>query len=1260
MRAKLLGLLSLSLLSVSHNVRANELIDRPKVAAVQLVAGSSLADATSLVRQAGEDDADIVLLPMDFVSQLPQPATGPIYDAFASLAVEHDMYVIVPVTEASGENLYHSALVIEPTGSILGVYRQTHVSREDRLAGIEAGDGLPVFKTKFGNVGVLLGYDLMFREAARILTLRGAKILFYAYSGSSNDETRPDLRLGEAAIYDVYYVVMAGLVGPGSSWASAVLGLNGRPLTLPCPGSCVVSATVEVTDITSTHFTFDCRDPYAVTELVKDVTRTVAQTPGSLKVVCVQMVSHDYEHTLEVVRRAGELGADVVLTQEAYFPNPDYLPIENATEIAAVSDLQSLAATHDMTIIAGMSLGVKGHANILRSSYVIIDSEGRVAGAHYQHTGRPADDFHLFNTGFGPFGPLVCWDLTVLGPESTRVEALKGARILFYGTLAIVPVAYELVLPGLAMGNVVPIAFSAAANSEFENPQAGVVGADGVHLPSATDDELGGFGKEIVITDVPLPLTPELYAFKQQLWDDRRPTLYTPLIESDISLPGFDATFIPQDPVAGQPVLFSASTYNAMFPMTAEYNVRFLVDGLPCGSDRRIRYARWSSYPSGAWDFNYRFLCSGFLWDAEPGVHTLAIEADADGEIPELREDNNRVEWVMEVLAGETPTPTPWPNPPQGEDPQLPEPWEYLGYFFDPLRDGGKKQSNFYLDRQEILPDAPGMELINAGHHGGTHVVVQYRRPDGTWDWRPAVYPDKETMPDYPPIADRFSATYFVEDPDQPGAYVTGYQRSDPLGTHGLCYLSPQTVADPGDQPYEGHALLSMTCEDGICGDPICLTGFWNVPSFFQRNGLACMLALPSGYIEGQDAGLRGTTYAVVLERESHETWADVPTNDYQYVWIESGPIWLPLRWDPFEMLGEPATQGGDVGTQVQACVFTVGDSQYLLAAGGATKHTTNWGNSTSRGFIFLYRFLNDPAPGPRMDYRVELVQAIVDSRGALPGSPAMVGGYTGGALIPLAIQLDDASASVPSYVLGVVRRQADDPDRWKHDFGTGLLQNVSGGFVILRGFLDGVEPRFEIIPPVPGLVDYASGYGIAVLPTDDGDDVLFKTGIEGSFVVLRVPNQDGTFDVDQAEVLLDSGQIVPSASWTPYFFSACFLGLEPNEAIEGGLDLVVALSLEDRADSNHLRHGYIQRPNINEMDTPTPTPSLTPSPSHTATETPVPTGTPTPTKTPNFDRVQDGIINAKDLLAILEEMKIGNPDCFLIFEFARYWMEGS
>ena len=51
--------------------QANQTIERPRVATIQLIRGTSLQEATALVKQAGEDQADIVLLPMEFA-----PLTG--------------------------------------------------------------------------------------------------------------------------------------------------------------------------------------------------------------------------------------------------------------------------------------------------------------------------------------------------------------------------------------------------------------------------------------------------------------------------------------------------------------------------------------------------------------------------------------------------------------------------------------------------------------------------------------------------------------------------------------------------------------------------------------------------------------------------------------------------------------------------------------------------------------------------------------------------------------------------------------------------------------------------------------------------------------------------------------------------------------------------------------------------------------------------------------------------------------------------------
>jgi len=533
--------------------------------------------------------------------------------------------------------------------------------------------------------------------------------------------------------------------------------------------------------------------------------------------------------------------------------------------------------------------------------------------------------------------------------------------------------------------------------------------------------------------------------------------------------------------------------------------------------------------------------------------------------------------------AGESQT-SPCPEPAVSEYPSLPEPWCYLGCAFDVRCDDGKNQTNFFLDRYDVYPDHPGLEMINTGHHVGTHVAVQYRDPNGRWQWRPAVYPDRATMPEYPPTADPFSGCFFLRDPDRPGAYWVTYQRSDPNGCHALWYMSPRPASTCRDQPFEGHALLTYRNDPCCPGDPISRGGIWNLPVPFTLAGRSCLLSMPTGHRGDELPTAIWSTYPVVLDHEPNQTWADVPPNRYQHLWIQSDGQWQILRWNPIELWACVPSPGMNPGLQAQATVFTVRSQTYLLVTGGATQQADDFSNPSSRGFIFLYRFVQSPGPGPAMDYRVELVQAIVDPRNALPGSAAMVGGYIPGALRPLPIRLTQGQADVPSFVSGLMRRQTSDPDRWVHDFGDGL-QPVAGGWVVLRGAMDGEELRFTLEParasdPNAGR-DYLSAYGLAVLPRPDGDEVLFKTNYNGRFLVLRVPNQGGTFDLDRAVVLLDQNDIKPTATWETYFFSACFLGLFPSEEVEGGYDLVVPFSLEQRAaldtaTAEHLRHTFI------------------------------------------------------------------------------------
>jgi predicted amidohydrolase len=72
--------------------------------------------------------------------------------------------------------IYNSAILVGPDGEVAGEYRKVHLKGEEKMA-FRPGFKFPVFETDFGNVGMLLGWDLAFPEAARALALDGAELL---------------------------------------------------------------------------------------------------------------------------------------------------------------------------------------------------------------------------------------------------------------------------------------------------------------------------------------------------------------------------------------------------------------------------------------------------------------------------------------------------------------------------------------------------------------------------------------------------------------------------------------------------------------------------------------------------------------------------------------------------------------------------------------------------------------------------------------------------------------------------------------------------------------------------------------------------------------------------------------------------------------------------------------------------------------------------------------------------------------------------
>ena len=147
----------------------------------------NLAEYCRMLDEAGKAGCDIVCLPESITTvgvpgvepaDLAEPVPGgPSYEKVAAKAREHHMYVVGCFPERAGGLVYNTAFLIDREGRLIGKYRKTHLPQEEVDNGYTPGDEYPVFETDFGTVGMMICWDVSFPEPARILTLKGARII---------------------------------------------------------------------------------------------------------------------------------------------------------------------------------------------------------------------------------------------------------------------------------------------------------------------------------------------------------------------------------------------------------------------------------------------------------------------------------------------------------------------------------------------------------------------------------------------------------------------------------------------------------------------------------------------------------------------------------------------------------------------------------------------------------------------------------------------------------------------------------------------------------------------------------------------------------------------------------------------------------------------------------------------------------------------------------------------------------------------------
>ena len=171
-----------------------------KIAAIQMRCFTdpkkSLASAEEKVREAAAKGAQIILLPELFEREYFCQQRR--YDFYhiakpvlsneavqMGLRLSKELGVVLPISfyEKDGNVLYNSVACIDADGTLLGVYRKTHIPDDhyyqEKFYFTPGDTGFQAYQTRFGCIGIGICWDQWFPETARCMALKGAEVLFY-------------------------------------------------------------------------------------------------------------------------------------------------------------------------------------------------------------------------------------------------------------------------------------------------------------------------------------------------------------------------------------------------------------------------------------------------------------------------------------------------------------------------------------------------------------------------------------------------------------------------------------------------------------------------------------------------------------------------------------------------------------------------------------------------------------------------------------------------------------------------------------------------------------------------------------------------------------------------------------------------------------------------------------------------------------------------------------------------------------------------
>ncbi len=151
---------------------------------------------------------------------------GPEVGALREAARASSTAVVVGAAERTGSGVANSAICIDATGELTGVYRKTHLFGAEREAYVP-GDSLATIGLGDRTLGVMICFDMEFPEVARTLAAQGADLLVTISANPEPFELDHDLFARTRALENGLPHVYVNRVGDESGFV-----FGGRSLAL--------------------------------------------------------------------------------------------------------------------------------------------------------------------------------------------------------------------------------------------------------------------------------------------------------------------------------------------------------------------------------------------------------------------------------------------------------------------------------------------------------------------------------------------------------------------------------------------------------------------------------------------------------------------------------------------------------------------------------------------------------------------------------------------------------------------------------------------------------------------------------------------------------------------------------------------------------------------------------------------------------------------------------------------------------------------